>query len=77
MLILSTHVDDLKFCGEESETKALMKALEEASEKIALHQGTFKHLGIKHEQLNDFTIVVSQDHYAAQLRLIADDAIKR
>ena len=72
-LILSTHVDDLKFGGIETEVTALIKALEEAFEKMTLHKKNFEHLGIKHEQLEDFTIIVSQEHYAAQLRVLADD----
>ena len=77
ILILSTHVDDLKFCGLEVETEALIKALEEAFEKMSLHQGSFEHLGIKHVQNPDFSIEVSQAHYAAQLRVLADDVAKR
>lgn len=77
ILILSTHVDDLKFCGKEDECKALIKALEEAFEKMTLHKGTFEHLGIKHVQHADFSIEVAQGHYADQLRAMADDTAKR
>ena len=77
ILILSTHVDDLKFCGTEDECKSLIKALEEAFEKMTLHKGTFDHLGIKHVQHADFSIEVAQGHYADQLRAMADDTAKR
>jgi hypothetical protein len=77
VLLLSTHVDDLKFCGPEAECKALIKALEEAFEKMTLHKGGFEHLGIKHIQHADFSIEVAQGHYADQLRPMADDTAKR
>ena len=78
ILLLSTHVDDLKFCGTEVEVKALVKALEEQFEKMKLGTSNFEHLGIKHSQNElDFSITLGQAHYAAQLREIAMDTVNR
>ena len=43
---------------------------------MTMHKGTFEHLGIKHEQKDEFFIVVSQAHFAAQLKEIADQVFK-
>ena len=58
LLVQGTHVDDLKFCSIHSQVQALIKASEDALEKMTLAKSTFEYLGFKHEQKEDFSIVV-------------------
>ena len=68
VLILSTHVDDLKLAGEDAEVKEVLRLLEAEFDALKIEKGTFEHCGVKHKQNEDFSIDVSQQHYAEQLR---------
>ena len=49
VLIISTHVDDLKGAGEELYRKRLIKALEERFDKLKVKLGSFECIGVMHE----------------------------
>jgi hypothetical protein len=68
---LSTHVDDLKCTSSDEEKVRLVKILEEAYEKLVVHDMPFEHCGIMHEKIGS-SIRLSQDHYVRQLRPLAD-----
>jgi hypothetical protein len=76
VLIVSTHVDDLKLAGKLEELKAAMSALEKEFDQMkvqrAMDKDGFEHCGVVHKQHEDFSIEVSQTHYAEQLRPMND-----
>ena len=69
VLIVSTHVDDLKAGGEDAEITALVKLLESRFDALKTQIGEFEHLGLVHKQYADY-IAVHQNQYIAQLRTI-------
>ena len=69
VLIVSTHVDDLKAGGEDAEITALVKLLESRFDALKTQIGEFEHLGLVHKQYADY-IEVHQNQYIAQLRTI-------
>ena len=70
-LVASTHVDDLKVTGNPTWIQWLIAELENRVGKLTVQRKTFEHCGVEHDQLADGTVVMSQDHYAAQLKPIA------
>lgn len=74
--ILSTHVDDLKGAGNDSQVKLILSALERAFGKLKVSMRVFEHCGIKHEQSSDnSTIRLHQNHYTSQLNVMDLSAI--
>ena len=70
VLIISTHVDDLKGGGEEKEMKGLIDLLETKFDSLKIQYREFEHLGLVHRQLKD-CIEIHQNQYIAQLRTIS------
>ena len=70
MLVASTHVDDLKVTGDPAWIKWLFAELEKKVGKLTVQDGKFEHCGIEHTRLANGTVIMSQDHYAAQLKPI-------
>jgi len=68
VLVGSVHVDDVKASGTPSMLKWLRQMLEEVLGPLKQEEGTFEHLGIKHEQ-DPMTkeIRAHQTHYAQKL----------
>jgi len=70
-LIVSTHVDDLKYAGDDHETKLFVKALESQFDSMKLEERSFLHCGIQHDQdPRNFSVTMDQVAYAQQMRLI-------
>ena len=69
VLIISTHVDDIKGAGVEAEFKLLISGLTKAFGDLKISHKNFEHCGIKYSQDAE-KIVMSQHHYALQLRPI-------
>ena len=67
---ISTHIDDLKGCGIESWQKKLYELLVSEFGKVSQDYKKFEHCGIMHEQHDDFTISITQDHYIKELKPI-------
>ena len=76
VLILSTHVDDLKGGGEEHEVQALVKQLSAAFGEGKLEYSKFEHCGVRHVQGEDFSITTTMDHYIDQLKPIVSSELK-
>ena len=70
VMVASTHVDDLKVTGDRSWINWLFAELEKKVGKLTVKDGNFEHCGIEHSRLNDGTVIMSQDHYASQLKPI-------
>ena len=69
--LLSTHVDDLKVTGEDSTVDRIFKTIESHVGKLKIvsaFKSSFEHCGVMHSQSEDYSITLSQDHYAARLR---------
>ena len=76
VLILSTHVDDLKGGGTEEATKGLFSHLEKAVGAGTLDWLNFEHCGVKHYQDKGLgEIVQCMDHYVQQLRKISSSEL--
>ena len=77
VLIVSTHVDDLKGGGIQSEVDSLVAIMTAAFGQGKLEYGNFEHCGVKHAQdEKDFSITTSMDHYVAQLKPIVSLELK-
>ena len=64
VLIISTHVDDLKGAGEEVYRKRLIKALEERFDKLNIKLESFECIGVMHEQDSSRKAIwAHQQHY--------------
>ena len=76
VLIVSTHVDDLKGAGLKAEREQLLAALEKEFGKLKTSLNNFEHVGIMHEQ-DPVTkqVTTHQQHYLKQLKEIKEDAI--
>ena len=71
ILLLSTHVDDLKGCGEEAEVTKVLALLTKHFGKLKTDRLKFEHCGVWHEQdLAAKTVYMHQAHYSAQLKLM-------
>ena len=70
VLILSTHVDDLKGTGENATVRTVLKYLASKFGELKTSWNTFEHCGIKHERcLIKCTLKIHQNHYVQQLKL--------
>ena len=70
-LLLSTHVDDLKGCGEEATTTRVLNVLTKEFGILKTQFDDFTHCGIKHEtNKQDKSITLHQHEYAQQLILM-------
>jgi hypothetical protein len=71
VLLLSTHVDDLKGCGEEAEVTKVLALLTKHFGKLKTDRLKFEHCGVWHEQdLAAKAVYMHQAHYSAQLKLM-------
>ena len=62
-LIMSTHVDDLKFGGTPEKTAQLLKHLENQFDKLKISRGSFEHCGVMHKQdPKTFATTIDQHH---------------
>ena len=76
VLILSTHVDDLKGAGEPAEKDGLIKHLETRFGTLSKSLHSFTHVGVVHEQsATTCEVEMHQRPYAQQLRQICLDAV--
>ena len=70
-LLLSTHVDDLKGCGDEATTTRVLNVLTKEFGTLKTQFDDFTHCGIKHEtNKQDRSITLHQHEYAQQLILM-------
>ena len=70
-MMLSSHVDDLKGCGEAGLVTKVMKELERQFGKLKVAELNFEHCGILHVQSPELTeIQIHQNHYVLQLQPI-------
>ena len=76
VLIVSTHVDDLKLGGIESEVSAFVVLLESRFDSLKQQRNSFEHLGLVHTQTNEY-IEIHQNQYIAQLRVISSANIPK
>ena len=66
--VLTTHIDDLKGSSTESERTLLLNLLKkDYGSDVKCELGTFEHVGIKHEQKEDFSVWTHQDHYVKEI----------
>eukprot|EP00972_Heterocapsa_arctica_P098173 14488027-Heterocapsa_arctica.AAC.1 len=73
-LIVSTHVDDLKRAGGDSERDALIAHMEKEFGKLKTEIGSFIHVGISHEQdVDTKEVYIHLQQYVRQLRPISID----
>ena len=70
ILMVSTHLDDLKSTAQQRVLDAFIAALEKVFGKLAKHQGEFVHCGLRHRQFDDCTVLTDQADYANNLRCI-------
>ena len=76
VLVVSTHVDDLKGAGESDQHTALLSHLEQRFGRLTRDTHRFVHVGITHEQSpTTFEVTMHQHEYAKQLRQICLDAV--
>ena len=76
VLILSTHVDDLKGAGETAQRDGLIAHLEARFGKLSKQLHSFTHVGVVHEQSpTTFEVEMHQKPYAQQLRQICLDSV--
>ena len=76
VLAMTTHVDDLKITGHDAEIAKVIKGLEEAFDTLKLEYDNFEHLGLRHTLNKDMSRSISQNHYIAELKPIADADIR-
>ena len=76
VLIVSTHVDDLKGAGEPAERAGLVAHLEGRFGKLSKELHTFTHVGVVHTQSpTTFEVEMHQRPYAQHLRQICLDSV--
>ena len=68
--LATTHVDDLKMCGDDHVVDRVIKGLEKELGKMKLSYRSFEHCGFMHEQLPNGDIKFHQNHYIARLSQI-------
>lgn len=76
VLLVSTHVDDLKITGKPSEIKSLLSLLTKHFDELRLSTDNFEHLGLKHVRRDDGTRAISQEHYIKELNPIPECDLK-
>ena len=76
VLILSVHVDDLKISGLDAQVQRALKILEHHFDQLKLEKDNFEHLGLRHSLEADGSRRLSQQHYVAELKPIADQDLK-
>jgi hypothetical protein len=71
VMLLSTHVDDLKIAGEDEWVSWLLEELTLQFGTLKTEVGVFEHCGLQHVQdpINR-SVTVDQNHYLPQLQLI-------
>ena len=75
VLIISTHVDDLKGAGEEKYRQIFLKALEARFGALKIKQRCFECVGVMHEQdPKTREIWAHQQHYVPQINAISIDS---
>ena len=75
VLIVSTHVDDLKGAGEDKYRRMLLAGLEKEFSTLKVKSGSFECVGVMHEQNpKTFEIWTHQQHYIPQIMEIPVDA---
>jgi len=67
LLMISTHVDDLKGGGVKGEMDSLIALLETRFDSLKIQYKEFEHLGLDHKQL-EACIEIHQNNYISQLR---------
>ena len=78
VLIISTHVDDLKGAGTKKATERILEILTRAFGKLKVCRGSFEHTGVQHEQdPKTYEVSTTQDHYVKQLRPMALDSLNQ
>ena len=70
VLVISIHVDDIKFAGEKVEVDKLIKILEAPFGKLTLQQNKFTNCGMTHERFPDGSIDMHQNEYIAAFKPI-------
>ena len=70
-LVCTKHVDDLKGASSEATFDDLCKRLTAEFGELTIQKKRFEHLGIMHNQLEDYSVESTQDHYVKQLRLMS------
>jgi hypothetical protein len=71
VLLLSTHVDDLKLTGEDEWVAWLLAELTTQFGTLKTEIGIFEHCGLQHTQDPvSYSVKVDQNHYTPQLQLI-------
>ena len=70
-MLVSTHVDDMKVTGDPAWIKWLCFELEKKVGKLTIKHKSFEHCGVQHEQREDGSIIMHQNHYVKQLKAIA------
>ena len=74
VLVLSTHVDDLKGSGEAEYRRKLIAGLEKEFSALKIKEGSFECVGIMHEQNpQTFEVWTHQQHYVPQINEIPCD----
>ena len=74
VLVLSTHVDDLKGAGEAEYRRKLIAGLEKEFSALKIKEGSFECVGIMHEQdPKTFEVWTHQQHYVPQIKEIPCD----
>ena len=71
LAVLSAHVDDLKIAGDHAFVKGMLTFFETQVGKLKVERAfksAFDHCGIRHTQSENYSITLSQAHYAANLR---------
>jgi len=72
-MLLSTHVDDVKGCGDAATVDHVLRTLAAEFGELKTVYDNFVHCGITHQTMPDGTLVLHQQDYAQQLILM--DAI--
>ena len=70
--IATTHVDDLKLAGNDDKVSQILAALTKEFGQLTVQEKELEHCGIIHEQQDDGSIEIHQNHYAAQIRPLSN-----
>ena len=71
VLLVSTHVDDLKYGGTDPYKSEMERALAQTFDELKIESKSFLHLGLQHTQLDDFSVRMDQIAYIGQLRKVS------
>ena len=69
-LLISVHVDDIKFTGDEVEVQRLMTMLQATFGTMVINKNVFTNCGMCHERQADGAIHLHQDEYIKALKCI-------